>query len=154
MVDGEQTLKCLLTRGGKKAPPPPTIIEERRRHCSATSFIQQAALFTITRRPLFSRHHLPSQKSLQTAYNSAALTDHPRRLFQYLITSYLQHVVHNLRVMHYNIGPDVYRRNQGTVSPTDVLIESILTNLGKPFEKTKEVEWLGKEYLQTRGGAS
>ena len=110
----------------------------------ATSFIQQAASFTITRRPLFySRHHLPSQKSRLAAYNSAVLTDNS-------IVSVFDNVLSPACCAQltsdelYSIGPDVYRRNQGTVSPTDVLIESILTNLGTPFQKTKEVEWWGR----------
>ena len=39
----------------------------------------------------------------------------------------------------YNIGPDVYRRDQGSFSPQDVLIESILSGLGSEFEGTREV---------------
>lgn len=44
----------------------------------------------------------------------------------------------------YNIGPDIYRRSQGSYSPQEVLIESILSGLGSGFDSTREVEWWGK----------
>lgn len=42
----------------------------------------------------------------------------------------------------YGVGPDTYRRSQGTCSPQEVLIESLLVVLG--FESTREVEWWGR----------
>lgn len=49
----------------------------------------------------------------------------------------------------YDIGPDVYRRDQGTASPQDVLIESIISNLGGGFNSTREVEWWGKSVYES-----
>lgn len=42
----------------------------------------------------------------------------------------------------YYIGPDVYRRSEGSSSPQEVLIESLLVGLG--FGSTREVEWWGR----------
>ena len=42
----------------------------------------------------------------------------------------------------YDVGPDVYRRSEGSCSPQEVFIESLLGGLG--FESTREVEWWGR----------
>ncbi|MDG1482630.1 MAG: hypothetical protein P8R54_23770 [Myxococcota bacterium] len=42
----------------------------------------------------------------------------------------------------YGVGPDIYRRSQGTCSPQEVFIESLLVVLG--CESTREVEWWGR----------
>lgn len=47
----------------------------------------------------------------------------------------------------YNIGPEVYRRDQGSASPQDVLIESLLLGLG--FNETREVEWWGRSIYKS-----
>jgi hypothetical protein len=42
----------------------------------------------------------------------------------------------------YDVGPDVYRRSQGSCSPQEVFIESLLVGLG--CGSTREVEWWGR----------
>ena len=42
----------------------------------------------------------------------------------------------------YDIGPDIYRRSQGSSSPQEVFIESLLVGLG--LGSTREVEWWGR----------
>ena len=48
---------------------------------------------------------------------------------------------------NYDIGPDIYRRSDGSSSPQEVLIESLLTGLS--FESTREVEWWGRSEWKT-----
>ena len=48
---------------------------------------------------------------------------------------------------NYDIGPDIYRRSDGSSSPQEVLIESLLTSLS--FESTREVEWWGRSEWKT-----
>jgi hypothetical protein len=42
----------------------------------------------------------------------------------------------------YDVGPDIYRRSQGSCSPQEVFIESLLVGLG--CGSTREVEWWGR----------
>ena len=106
----------------------------------------QAALFTNhIARPVL-RNHLARRSLL--AYSNAALSSptHPSSVvsvFDNVLSPACRTELTSDAL--YNTGPDVYRRDQGSQSPQEVLIESILVALGSKFDtSTKEVEWWGR----------
>lgn len=106
----------------------------------------QAALFTTRHNP-FLRNFARRSRSASSAALSLSTTPSPISVFDNVLSPACRAELTTDAL--YNIGPDVYRRDQGTASPQDVLIESILSNLGGGFERTREVEWWGKSIYES-----
>mmetsp|Transcript_9636 Transcript_9636/g.14113 ORF Transcript_9636/g.14113 Transcript_9636/m.14113 type:complete len:351 (+) Transcript_9636:68-1120(+) len=110
-------------------------------HPTALAF-QATSLFTTTRHPFLLRKHFV-RRSATSQYSSL-----PISIFDNVLSPACRNELTTAPL--YNIGPDTYRRSQGAYSPQDVLIESILTNLGGRFDNsTREVEWWGRELYES-----
>ena len=112
----------------------------------------QTALFTISRRPSFiiQNNHL-AHRFLSLSSNPTTTSTHIDGLVSVFDNVLSPSCCNELtRDELYNVGPDIYRRDQGTLSPQEVLIESILEGLGGTFNSsTKEVEWWGRSIYKS-----
>lgn len=108
----------------------------------------QTALFTISRRPSFiiQNNHL-AHRFLSLSSNPTTISGLVSVFDNVLSPSCCNELT---RDELYNVGPDIYRRDQGTLSPQEVLIESILEGLGGTFNSsTTEVEWWGRSIYKS-----
>lgn len=98
---------------------------------------------------LFTRHPFLRNFARSLHYSSASLltTQSPISVFDNVLSPACRAELTSDAL--YDIGPDVYRRDQGAASPQDVLIESIISGLGGGFNSTREVEWWGKSIYES-----